>query len=415
MKTPQAVLDDHIVATRRYFLRLAAAGASLGISSDLWAAGAIDHPALVKAIAGLKYLTSDKNFRYVGRLQPKASEMSEAERADAGLTRETWELEVFADLESEARVRRPLTKKDGTALTFQQLLEIGKTKAVSYLKVMTCNNIADPLGMGLWEGVPLRDILWQTEPDPKVRRVHYHGFTHDDPKWMFRSSLSINRVFEDPPGDQPVLVCYKLNGDWLSPDRGGPVRMLVPDAYGFKSVKWLREVQLTSNQLNNDTYAGQGNDVDSQMKSYARILNWQKTVKAGQPIPLTGVAQSGGSGLAKVQYWLKPAGEAAPANDPYFTTAPWKDAEILPPPSDGWGELDSLPPIRHQIGDDGKPLEWPLRNAIVHYAALLTAVPKGDYEIRVRTIDGNGIAQPMPRPYQKSGGNAIQEMELRVE
>ena len=175
--------------------------------------------------------------------------MSDSERKAAGLTHDTWRLEVFADPDSKASVSKPMTKKD--ALTFDRLVEIGKTKAVSYLKVMTCNNLADPLGMGLWEGVPLRDILWMTEPDAKVRRVHYHGFHNDDPKYMFRSSLSINRVLEDPPGDQPVLICYKLNGEWLSPDRGAPVRMLVPDAYGFKSVKWLREIQLTSSHLNN--------------------------------------------------------------------------------------------------------------------------------------------------------------------
>jgi len=372
----------------------------------------------VKAISKLQYLTADKDFRYVGRIKPKISEMSDSERKAAGLTRGTWKLDIIADPESKASLGKPMTKKDGTALTFDRLVEIGKTKAVKYLKVMTCNNLADPLGMGLWEGVPLRDILWMTEPNARVRRVHYHGFHRDDPKYMFRSSLSINRVLEDPPGDQPVLICYKLNGDWLAPDRGAPVRILVPDAYGFKSVKWLREIQLTSSHLNNDTYAEKSNDVESRMKSYARILNWNEKVKSGEAIPLTGVAQCGNSGLSKVQYWLKPKSEKWPSEDPYFDTAPWIDADILPPPNDDWGDMlkdKQLPPIRHQIGDDGKPLSWPLRNTIVHYAALLTKVPKGDYEIRVRTIDANGFAQPMPRPFKKSGGNVIQQMKLTVE
>ena len=106
-----------------------------------------------------------------------------------------------------------------------------------------------------------------------------------------------------------------------------------------------------------------------------------------------------------MQYWLKPKSESLPSDDPYFNTAPWKDADILPAPNDDWGDMltdKQLPPIRHQIGDDGKPVTWPLRNTIVHYAALLTKVPKGDYEIRVRTIDANDIAQPMPRPFKKS-------------
>ena len=132
---------------------------------------------------------------------------------------------------------------------------------------------------------------------------------------MFRSSLSINRVLEDPPGGQPVLICYKLNDEWLAPDRGAPVRILVPDAYGFKSVKWLREIQLTSSHLNNDTYAKASNDVDSRMKTYARILNWKEREPSGEAIPLTGVAQCGNSGLSKVQYWLKPKSQKWPSED----------------------------------------------------------------------------------------------------
>ncbi|MCK5922114.1 MAG: molybdopterin-dependent oxidoreductase, partial [Methylococcales bacterium] len=316
---------------------------------------------------------------------------------------------VRADPESKAKAEHPMTKADGTALTFAKLLELGKTNSVSYLKVMTCNNLADPLGMGLWEGVPLRDILWKIKPDEKVRRVHYHGFHNDDPKRLFRSSLSINRVFEDPPGEQPVMLCYKLNGELLSPDRGGPVRMIVPEYYGFKSVKWLSHVQVTDNHLNNDTYAEKRNDVDSPMKTFARILHFSEIANSGKAIPLTGVAQCGASGLSKVQYWLKPLSDPMPTNDPYFKTAPWKDAEILPLP-----ENEKLPTIRHQINADGRPITWPLRNTIAHFATLLTDIPKGDYELRVRTIDGNGIAQPMPRPFRKSGGNSIQRKLLTV-
>lgn len=85
----------------------------------------------------------------------------------------------------------------------------------------------------------------------------------------------------------------------------------------------------------------------------------------------------------------------------YFEKAPWQDAEILPPPTTEWGgglPTRTLPPIRHQIGDDAQALNWPLQNTIIHYAALLTDIPKGDYEIRVRAIDANGMAQPLPAP-----------------
>ena len=39
----------------------------------------------------------------------------------------------------------------------------------------------------------------------------------------------------------------------------------------------------------------------------------------------------------------------------------------------------------------------------------------GEYWLRGRTIDENGIAQPMPRPFRKSGRAAIGQMSLTVE
>ena len=56
--------------------------------------------------------------------------------------------------------------------------------------------------------------------------VYYHGYHNDDPQQIFRSSLSLDRVLEDPFDLPPVIVCYKLNGQWLSAKRGGPVRIV---------------------------------------------------------------------------------------------------------------------------------------------------------------------------------------------
>ena len=55
-----------------------------------------------------------------------------------------------------------------------------------------------------------------------------------------------------------------------------------------------------------------------------------------------------------------------------------------------------------------------MRNTLAHWAVLLTDVAVGDYDLRCRTIDANGIAQPLPRPFQKSGQNKIQNVSLSV-
>jgi hypothetical protein len=140
-------------------------------------------------------------------------------------------------------------------------------------------------------------------------------------------------------------------------------------------------------------------------------------IELGRPAAITGVAQVGMSGLSKVQFWLCPHDEPLAADDPYFTQAPWTDADILSPPQRWGGGLPEgrLPPVPRQIDPaTGKPLSWPLRNTIVHWAAILNARRPGDYDLLCRTIDANGIAQPMPRPFPKSGHNAIQQVRVVV-
>ena len=73
-----------------------------------------------------------------------------------------------------------------------------------------CKNVADAFGVGVWEGVPLREVLWLTQPSPQARRVYYWGYHNEDPKQRFISSLPIGRVLDEPPGELPVMLCYKL-------------------------------------------------------------------------------------------------------------------------------------------------------------------------------------------------------------
>ena len=75
---------------------------------------------------------------------------------------------------------------------------------------------------------------------------------------------------------------------------------------------------LTDDPNPNDTYAGQNNDVDSPMKTFARFLQSPQKVKAGQAAAITGVAQVGAAGLSKVQYCLLPKDQPLPARDPYL-------------------------------------------------------------------------------------------------
>lgn len=412
---PNGILAEHKGITRRFFLSLA--GGTLAFPAPLRLMAASLPKECAEACQAyldkMEYLTPQAYFGNVSRGNPRPYDLPKDKKREVGLVQETWKLEVLSDQDNQADLGNPYT------LDWKGLMAMAGEHAVTVPKVMTCLNRGNPHGMGFWEGVPLREIIWKAKPEKNLRRVFYHGYHNGDPKQIFQSSLPIGRVLEDPFDIPPVLVCYKLNGEFLKGQRGGPVRMLVPEAYGFKSVKWLERVTLSNLPHANDTYANGNNDIDSYMKTFAKSLMRPKKIEAGKVFPATGFAQVGVSGLAKVQTLVLPKENAYswPADDPYYTKADWQDADILPPP-DEWP--DKLPANLNKSnihGFDpttGKPKRWPLKFTWAHWATLLPALPKGDHTLLCRSIDENGHPQPMPRPFRKDGRNAIERVTLEV-
>src|SRR5438105_8225586 len=147
--------------------------------------------------ADRSYLTPAKEFRTVSRGDPRPDTLVGDALTAARLTPETWRLEIVA--EAGAEVQRPRTIENGNAIDFAALVELGKSHGVRFLKAMQCLNIPQPLGQGLWEGVPLREVLKLAGKFSGVRRVYYWGFHNNDPKQLFRSSLSYTQVMEAPP------------------------------------------------------------------------------------------------------------------------------------------------------------------------------------------------------------------------
>ncbi len=90
----------------------------------------------------------------------------------------------------------------------------------------------------------------------------------------------------------------------------------------------------------------------------------------------------------------------------------------MPPPNNWGGGLpnEQLPlPVKGFDSETGKAKQWPLPLAKAHWALLLDGLPQGAYTLRSRTIDDQGNAQPMPRPFRKSGHAAIEKVAFVVE
>ena len=363
------------------------------------------------------FLTPADDFEDVSRGNPKPHTLVGEALIKARLTPETWKLEISADettnavVTQKAQIQRPVT------LDYTALLELGKQHRVMFLKAMQCLNIAQPLGQGLWEGVPLREVLKLCGTMSNVRRVYFWGFHNDDPKQLFQSSLSYSQVMETPPGELPVFVAYKLNGAPLSLERGGPVRMVVPWAHGFKSIKWLQHIRLTNDYQSNDTYAEKNNDPESHLKTAAYLDDVTAQVAAGNPVVVSGLAISGWSGLSHVEYWLRPASADLKDDDPAWSTAQWQHCDLGEPPRNWSAVLPAGVSARDILGFDaktGQPASWPLRYSMVSYSTTLRGLKPGKYEVRARAVDLNGFAQPEPRSIQKTGKNGIQVRRFEV-
>lgn len=411
---------------RREFIHSAVAGltgAGLAGSSTpmLHAASSAEtaSPAGV-AMPAHPFLTSAHDFADVSRGNPNPQTLRGEALVQARLTSETWRLEIVADEEpkdyvkEKASIERPLT------LDLPALEELGKKHGVKFIKAMQCLNIPTPLGQGLWEGVPLRDVLQLCGHMSNVRRIFYWGFHNDDPAQMFRSSLSYSQVMETPPGELPVFIAYRLNGDALPLERGGPVRMIVPWAHGFKSIKWLQRIVLTNDYKANDTYAEKNNDPESHLKTAAYLDELPKQFSAGEVVPLSGLAIAGWSGLKGVEYWVRPITDPPanlPDDDPAWQSAHWGECELSPPPRDWSSILPTGVSAKEVLGFDpqsGQPLTWPLRYSMVSWSAAIRGLAPGSYEVRARAVDLNGFAQPEPRPLLKSGKNGIQVRRFQV-
>jgi DMSO/TMAO reductase YedYZ molybdopterin-dependent catalytic subunit len=85
-----------------------------------------------------------------------------------------------------------------------------------------------------WGGVPIREILSRAVPRPEVRYVMAVGHVGEK-----RYGYSTNIPLADLDRED-VLLAVRHDGKDLDLEHGGPLRLVVPHLYAWKSCKWIR-------------------------------------------------------------------------------------------------------------------------------------------------------------------------------
>jgi DMSO/TMAO reductase YedYZ molybdopterin-dependent catalytic subunit len=86
-----------------------------------------------------------------------------------------------------------------------------------------------------WHGVSTGDLLAVVQPLPEARHVVLHAFDG------YTTNVSFD-VFSAPD----AMIATHFGGEPLTREHGGPVRMLVPQYYLWKSAKWLSRIEFVA-------------------------------------------------------------------------------------------------------------------------------------------------------------------------
>jgi DMSO/TMAO reductase YedYZ molybdopterin-dependent catalytic subunit len=83
-----------------------------------------------------------------------------------------------------------------------------------------------------WEGVSTRDLLDMVAPKPEADHVLLHAYDG------YTTNLSL-----DDFAAQDALLAHTWEGKPLTLHHGGPVRLVVPHLYFWKSAKWIAKIE----------------------------------------------------------------------------------------------------------------------------------------------------------------------------
>jgi DMSO/TMAO reductase YedYZ molybdopterin-dependent catalytic subunit len=128
----------------------------------------------------------------------------------------SWNLRVFGLVEREL---------DFSWKTFNDLPQSGLTTDFH------CVTRWSQLDMN-WRGVSAREVIMRAQPREDAAYVTLHGADE------YTTNLPLEALLDDD-----VILAHGVLGKPLAPEHGGPVRLVVPKRYAWKSAKWLTGIE----------------------------------------------------------------------------------------------------------------------------------------------------------------------------
>ena len=112
--------------------------------------------------------------------------------------------------------------------SWAEFLALGESEVMADFHCVTTWSRFD----NLWQGVPFKAVVAQLKlkPGADYVMVHCHG--------SYTTNLPLAVLMDDD-----VLFAHKHDGQDLEAEHGGPMRLIVPKKYAWKSAKWVSGIE----------------------------------------------------------------------------------------------------------------------------------------------------------------------------
>ncbi|NMI03838.1 molybdopterin-dependent oxidoreductase [Paenibacillus sp. SZ31] len=117
---------------------------------------------------------------------------------------------------------------------WEQFVKLARTVQVSDFHCVTGWSVYK----NTWEGISLAQLLKQAGVKPEAHSVKFYS----------GDGVYTDAITMDQAQMEDIMVAVMHDGKPIPADLGGPVRLVIPQMYAYKSVKWLNRIELIDSE-----------------------------------------------------------------------------------------------------------------------------------------------------------------------